>query len=134
MTTGGLPPWRHSHCQTSKSSLSRACGKAGCEVKCASKNITLNGQFPAHHTMVTSPHYVGMCNIEQTVLDDPYTGDCKRQALEVFVKRTWAGVPPLLSGLAVLLVVHPELTLPVSAGQCSLVMASPRCGVQLYVV
>jgi hypothetical protein len=83
--------------------------------------------------MVTSPHYVGMCNIEQTVLDDPYTGDCKRQALEVFVKRTWAGVPPLLSGLAVLLVVHPELTLPVSAGQCSLVMASPRCGVQLYV-
>jgi hypothetical protein len=34
-------------------------------------NITLNRQFPAHHTMVTdnyysaSPHYVGMCNIEQ---------------------------------------------------------------------
>ena len=52
-------------------------------------NITLNRQFPAHHTMVTdnyysaSPHYVGMCNIERTVLDDPYIGDCKRQALVI---------------------------------------------------
>lgn len=52
-------------------------------------NITLNRQFPAHHTMVTdnyysaSPRYVGMCNVERAVLADPYIGDCKRQALVI---------------------------------------------------
>jgi poly(3-hydroxybutyrate) depolymerase len=49
-------------------------------------SITLNRQFPAHHTMVTdnyysaSAHYVGVCNVEHTILGDPYIGDCKKEA------------------------------------------------------
>jgi hypothetical protein len=48
--------------------------------------ITLNRQFPAHHTMVTDnyysapPQYVGMCVIERTIVNDPYIGDCRKAA------------------------------------------------------
>src|SRR5512147_610087 len=48
-------------------------------------NITLNRQFPAHHTMVTDNYYsaaryVGVCNVEHTIGSDPYIGDCRKEA------------------------------------------------------
>lgn len=50
------------------------------------KDVTLNGYFPAHHTMVTDNYYsapdgyVGVCNVTHALFADPYIGDCRKEA------------------------------------------------------